>query len=74
MKFICKFFSRIGVTFRKESNELSSTMIGYSDDIVIAPNYLLIMQLKVLLQYHNCGDYFVIKFYLISLISGQGTA
>ena len=39
----------MGVTFRDESNESSSTIIVYSDAIVTAPNYPLIMRLKVLL-------------------------
>ena len=37
------------VTFRDKSNESSSTMIGYSDATVIAPNHPLIMWLKILL-------------------------
>ena len=44
-----KIFLRIGVTFRAESNELSSTMIGYSDTTVTAPNHILIMKSNVLL-------------------------
>ena len=40
---------RMGVTFRAESNELSSTMIGYSDTTVTAPNHILIMRSNVLL-------------------------
>ena len=42
MKSICKFFSGMNVTFRDESNEPSSTMIGYSDTTVISPNHSLI--------------------------------
>ena len=37
------------VTFRDESNESSSTMIGYSDATVTAPNHPLIMRSKTLL-------------------------
>ena len=59
MKFIYEIFSQMCVTFRDESNEPSSTMIGYSDATVTTPNHLLIIRLKaslatVLLQYHNC--------------------
>ena len=36
---VCEIFSRMGVTFRDESNEPSSIMIGYSDVIVITPNH-----------------------------------
>ena len=39
----------MSVIFRDESNESSSTMIGYSDATVIAPNQLLIMRLNALL-------------------------
>ena len=39
MKFICKIFSGMSVTFRDESNEPSSIMIGYSDATVTTPNY-----------------------------------
>ena len=39
----------MGVIFRDESNESSSTMIGYSDATVITPNHPLIMRSKVLL-------------------------
>ena len=49
MKFICEIFSRIGVTFRDEFNESSSTMIGYSDATVTTSNYLLIMRSNALL-------------------------
>ena len=49
MKLICKIFSGMSVTFRDESNEPSSTMIGYSDATVTAPNHSLIMRLKILL-------------------------
>ena len=38
------------VTFRDEFNELSSTMIGYSDATVKAPNHSLIMRSKILLD------------------------
>ena len=43
MKFICEIFSRMSVTFRNESNESSSTMIGYSDATVTATDHPLIM-------------------------------
>ena len=49
MKFICETFSRMDVTFRNESNEPSSIMIGYIDATVIISNYLLIMRSKTLL-------------------------
>ena len=66
----------MGVTFRDESNETSLTMIGYTDATVTKPNHLQIMRSKVslaavLLQYHSCGDCFVIRLYLILLINGQ---
>ena len=40
MKFICEFFLRIGVTFRDESNESSSIIIGYINAIVTTSNHL----------------------------------
>jgi len=49
MKFICETFSRMGITFRDESNKPSSTMIGYSDATVTAAEHPLIMRLKTLL-------------------------
>ena len=49
MKFICEIFSRMSVTFRDESNESSSIIIGYNDATVTAPNYSLIMLSKILL-------------------------
>ena len=49
MKFICKIFLRMGVIFRDESNESSSTIICYSDATITAPNHLLIMRSKALL-------------------------
>ena len=49
MKFICEIFSRMDVTFRDESNELSSTMIGYIDATVTTSNHFLIMRSKILL-------------------------
>ena len=49
MKFICEIFSRMGVIFRDESNESSSTIIGYIDATVIASNHPLIMRSKSLL-------------------------
>ena len=66
----------MGVTFRDESNEPSSTIIGYSDATVTVPNNPLIMRSKALLAtthatYHNCGCCFVIRLHLIPLISGQ---
>ena len=39
MKSSCKIFSEMSVTFRDESNEPSSTMIGNSGATVTAPNY-----------------------------------
>jgi len=49
MKFICKNFSGMGVTFRDESNEPSFIMIDYSDATVIAFNHPLIVRSKDLL-------------------------
>ena len=37
----------MGVTFRDESNEISLTMIGYSDATVTTSNYLQIMRSNV---------------------------
>ena len=39
----------MGVIFRDESNEPSSTMIGYNDATVTVPNLSVIMQSNVLL-------------------------
>ena len=39
----------MSVTFRDEFNEPSSTMIGYSDATVTAPNHSPIMRSKILL-------------------------
>ena len=39
----------MSVTFRDESNESSSAMIGYSDATVTTPNHPLIMRSKTLL-------------------------
>ena len=66
----------MSVTFRDESNESSFIMIGYSDATVTTPNYHLIVRSKTLLAtvtttmllLWRC---FVIRFYLILLISGQ---
>jgi len=49
-KFICEIVLWMDVTFRDESNEPSSTMIGYSDTIVTASNHPLIMRSKTLLS------------------------
>ena len=49
MKSICKIFPGMGVTFRGESNEPSSIMIGYNDTKVTTPNHSLIMRSKTLL-------------------------
>ena len=46
MKFICKTFSWMSVTFRDESNEPSSIMIGYNNATVTAPNPPLIIRSK----------------------------
>ena len=46
MKSICKIFSGMNVTFRDESNEPSSIMIGYSDATVTALNHPLIVRSK----------------------------
>ena len=68
----------MSVTFRDESNEPSFIMIGYSDATVTVLNYPLIVRSnasldRALLQYHSCGGNFVIRLYLIPLISGQCT-
>ena len=47
MKSICKTFLGMCVTFRDESNEPSSIMIGYSDATVTAPNHSLIVRSNV---------------------------
>ena len=47
MKFICKIFSEMSVTFRDESNEPSFIMIGYSDATVTTLNNPLIVRSKV---------------------------
>ena len=39
----------MSITFRDESNESSSTMIGYSDATVTAAEHPLVMRLKTLL-------------------------
>ena len=41
MKFIWETFSWMGIIFRDESNEPSSTMIGYSDATVTTSNHPL---------------------------------
>ena len=51
MKFICDTFSRMSVIFRDESNEPSSTIIGYNDTTVIAPNHTPIMRSKTSLDF-----------------------
>ena len=50
MKFFCEIFSRMDVTFRDESNEPSSIMIGYSDAIVTMSNHPLIVRSKTSLS------------------------
>ena len=49
MKFICEIFLQMGVTFRDESNESSSTMIDYSDATITTQNHALIIRSKTLL-------------------------
>ena len=46
MKFIYETYLWMGVTFRDESNETSSTIIGYRDARVTAPNHPLIIRSK----------------------------
>lgn len=46
MKFICETFLRMSVTFRDESNESSSIMIGYSNATVTIPNHPPIVRSK----------------------------
>ena len=41
MKFIYNFFLQMSVTFRDESNEPGSIMIGYSNAMVTVPNHPL---------------------------------
>ena len=70
------FFLWMGVIFRDESNEPSSIIIGYRDATETSSNHPQIVRSKVslaiaLLHYHNCGDYFIIRFHLIPLIRGQ---
>ena len=66
----------MSVTFRDESNGPSSTMIGYSDATVTMPNHPLIARSKASLDsfrglHRGCGGGFVIRLYLILVISGQ---
>ena len=66
----------MSVTFRDEFNEPSFIMIGYSDVTVTALNHPLVVRSNaslatMLLQYHSYGGSFVIRLYLIPLISGQ---
>ena len=49
MKFIYEIFSQMCVIFRDESNEPSSTMIGYSDATVTVSNHPPIMRSTSLL-------------------------
>ena len=49
MKSICKKISGMSVTFRDESNELSSIMIDHSDATVTTHNHSIIMRSNVLL-------------------------
>jgi len=44
MKFICKTFSEMSVTFRDESNDSSFVLISYSDATVTTLNYSLIVR------------------------------
>ena len=66
MKFICDTFSRMSVIFRDESNEPSSTMIGYSRATVTVSNHSLIKRSNILLATAHATNYFIIKFYLSS--------
>ena len=49
MKSICKKISGMSVTFRDESTELSSIMIGDNDATVTTPNHSIIMRSNDLL-------------------------
>jgi hypothetical protein len=78
MKFICETFSWMRVTFRDESSELGSTIIGYSDATVTVPNHPLLTRSRasvatVLLQYHICGVGFVIIHHLIPRLVVKGS-
>ena len=61
MKSICKTFSGMGVTFRDESNELSSTMIGYSDATVTTPKSSSNHAAKDLISYITCYSIMIVK-------------
>ena len=66
----------MSVTFRDESNDSSSVLISYIDATVTALNHPLIVRSKAslasaVLQYHSCGGNFIIRLYLIPLISSQ---
>ena len=66
----------MGVIFQDESNGSNPSMIGYSGATVTTSNHSLIVWsngslVTILLQYYIYGDSFVIRFYLIPLMSGQ---
>jgi len=61
MKFICETFPRMGVTFRDESNEPSSTMIGYSDATVTALKSSSTHAVKDLISYITCYSTIIVK-------------
>ena len=71
MKFIYKTFLAMSVNFRDEPNEPSLIMIGYSDGTVTVLKHPLIVRSEQLLQYYSCGGNFVIRLYLIPLVSSQ---
>ena len=54
MKFICETFSWMGVIFRDEFNEPSSTMIGYSYATVTTPKSSSNYAVKDLISYGTC--------------------
>ena len=61
MKFICKIFSGMGITFRDESNEPSFNMIDYSDATVITPNQPSERTVKSLISYSTCCSTIVVQ-------------
>ena len=61
MKFICETFSRMDVTFRDESNEPSSTMIGYSYATVTTSKLSSNNAVKDLVNYSTCYSTIIVN-------------